>query len=90
MIRKPTKTSPEKEVARANPGSLARDTGDKDEVHTSEEELGVTTPRPIARKRSVSDDTTPTSKPRTGRSAKQASDEQQLSSQDRSGSTLIF
>jgi hypothetical protein len=43
---KPTKTSPEKEVARVNPGSLARDTGDKEEVHTSEEELGVTTPRP--------------------------------------------
>jgi len=39
------KTSPEKTPARANPGSLSRDVGDKEEVHTSEEELGVTTPR---------------------------------------------
>ena len=29
----------------ATAGTLARDVGDKDEVHTSEEELGVTTPR---------------------------------------------
>ena len=39
------KTSPEKLHAAPMPGKLARDTGDKEEVHTSEEELGVTTPR---------------------------------------------
>jgi hypothetical protein len=39
------KTSPEKLPTAPLPGTLARDTGDKDEVHTSEEELGVTTPR---------------------------------------------
>ncbi len=36
------------------PGKLARDVGDRDEVHTSEEELGVTTPRPAKRKESAS------------------------------------
>jgi hypothetical protein len=39
------KTSPDKTAVGSHPGTLARDTGDKDEVHTSEEELGVTTPR---------------------------------------------
>jgi protoporphyrinogen oxidase len=51
-----SKTSPDATAASAHPGTvrktvseiagtLARDTGDKEEVHTSEEELGVTTPR---------------------------------------------
>jgi len=50
------KTSPDAAPAASHPGQtrkivaqiasgLAKDTGDKDEVHTSEEELGVTTPR---------------------------------------------
>jgi protoporphyrinogen oxidase len=51
------KLSPEQAVAGSHPGQaersksvvsvsgLAKDPGDKDEVHTSEEELGVTTPR---------------------------------------------
>src|SRR5688500_4638149 len=41
-----SKTNPDS-LATARPGAsgLAKDTGDKDEVHTSEEELGVTTPR---------------------------------------------
>jgi hypothetical protein len=42
-----TKLNPDS-VAHSRPGSgsgLAKDPGDKDEVHTSEEELGVTTPR---------------------------------------------
>ena len=43
--RRAVKTSPEKLHAAPQPGKLARDTGDKEEVHTSEEELGVTTPR---------------------------------------------
>ena len=39
------KLTPDPLLAKALPGKLARDVGDKDEVHTSEEELGVTTPR---------------------------------------------
>jgi hypothetical protein len=48
------KTSPEKLHAAPQPGKLARDTGDKEEVHTSEEELGVTTPREPREKGKVS------------------------------------
>jgi hypothetical protein len=50
--RRTPKSSPEAAPTKAHPGStggLARDTGDKEEVHTSEEELGVTTPRPASR-----------------------------------------
>jgi hypothetical protein len=43
--RAAVKLSPEPLTAKKVPGTLARDVGDKDEVHTSEEELGVTTPR---------------------------------------------
>src|SRR5678816_2164159 len=39
------KTVPEAKPRKVQPGQLARDVGDKEEVHTSEEELGVTTPR---------------------------------------------
>jgi hypothetical protein len=54
--RRTPKGSPDAAPAASSPGQvdrktvvavsgLAKDTGDKDEVHTSEEELGVTTPR---------------------------------------------
>jgi hypothetical protein len=36
---------PRRSVHKPHPGQLARDSGDREEVHTSEEELGVTTPR---------------------------------------------
>ena len=39
------KLMPENATFKSHPGALARDTGDKEEAHTSEEELGVTTPR---------------------------------------------
>jgi hypothetical protein len=39
------KASPDVGPVKSYPGRLARDPGDKEEVHTSEEELGVTQPR---------------------------------------------